>query len=173
MSSALTKHPVNGKDRDPMLPDSHQREEQRLLPERLPNLIGTEDDMSRRALTDHEAETLRTLLSVAQGQERLIKLQEDQAKALSDNNEIIKKMFADGTKASLPTWLMSILVAAVLTLLSWIYIEQMGDLRGRVQTSETFIKNTREQMIAHGWKLDREGNLYWPGDDAPQNPKGK
>lgn len=75
-------------------------------------------------------------------------------------------------KTALPNWAWSVLCFMLLGLLGFVYatvdrrIEDQAHerekLERRLETQETFMKNTREQLIAHGWTVDNMGNISPP-----------
>lgn len=68
-------------------------------------------------------------------------------------------------KTAIPNWLMGFIILAFFSLLGFVYStvdRQIGKLEMRIQTQETYMKNTREKLIEHGWSIDDNGNIYPP-----------
>jgi hypothetical protein len=72
-------------------------------------------------------------------------------------------------KTAIPNWLMPIICTAFVSLIVYIFttivqnIEKNYEkLERRIDTQETYMKNTREQLIAHGWTVDDNGNVKPP-----------
>jgi len=72
-------------------------------------------------------------------------------------------------KTALPNWLMPILCTAFIGLVVWSFTTVVQNLQKenekleiRMATQETYMKNTREQLIAHGWTVDDQGNVRAP-----------
>jgi hypothetical protein len=75
-------------------------------------------------------------------------------------------------RTSLPNWFLPIIFVAFFTLIGFVYatvdrrIEDKGreveKLEHRLELQETYMKNTREQLIAHGWTVDEQGNIRPP-----------
>lgn len=68
-------------------------------------------------------------------------------------------------RTAVPNWVMPILATIVLALIAFVYStidREMGRLDRRLETQEIYMKNTREQLIAHGWQVDNQGNITAP-----------
>lgn len=72
----------------------------------------------------------------------------------------------------IPNWVFPILATIVLGLIAVIWQfnqaqfnevnNTMREMKSHMETVDTFIKNTREQLIAHGWSIDDNGNIHPP-----------
>ncbi len=68
-------------------------------------------------------------------------------------------------RTTMPNWLMTAIVLAFFALLGFVYTtmqKELDRLDARVSTQESWMKNTREQLIAHGWTVDDQGNIRPP-----------
>lgn len=75
-------------------------------------------------------------------------------------------------KTSIPNWFMPVLCSILFVLLGFVYTtvdrriedkqREIDRLERRLETQETFMKNTREQLIANGWTVDDLGVIRAP-----------
>src|ERR1700684_2833752 len=75
-------------------------------------------------------------------------------------------------KAAIPNWLMQIVIGTFLALIGFVYStiqkdfshqqDQITDLKNNLSLEQVRQQNTREQLIAHGWTVDDQGNIHAP-----------
>jgi hypothetical protein len=70
-------------------------------------------------------------------------------------------------KTALPNWLMPLICSVFIGLVVYAFTTVVQNLEKgneklerRLDTQETYMKNTREQLIAHGWTVDDQGNVH-------------
>ena len=82
------------------------------------------------------------------------------------------EMPAARDRTQMPNWVMTAIVGILMVLLGFVYTtvdrriedkqREIDKLEIRLATQETYMKNTREQLIANGWKVDDAGNIRPP-----------
>lgn len=131
----------------------------------LPRDLTYEDEMAARH-SDELGAVLDQLSAVTLGITA-------QAKAFDQQTNILLKLTerldATKDKTALPNWLMPLLCSAFVGLLVWIFTtsnqstqREIERVSTKVETQDTWIRNTREQLIAHGWAVDPQGNVTAP-----------
>jgi len=75
-------------------------------------------------------------------------------------------------KTTVPNWALTTFCGVLLLLLGFVYTtvdrriedkqREMDKLEIRVAQQETYMKNTREKLIANGWQVDEAGNINPP-----------
>lgn len=82
---------------------------------------------------------------------------------------MVEKLDGGKDRTALPNWLMPLICTAFIGLIVWIFnssIQSMSKenekLERRLETQETYMKDTREKLIAHGWTVDERGILLPP-----------
>ncbi len=105
--------------------------------------------------------------------------QAETAKHFEKQSELFAQMVQGSgkDKIGIPNFMVSIFLGVVLALVAWIFNNSLQTiqrdaekLERKVETQETWTKNTREQLIAHGWQVDDQGNVKAP---PPSNPTRK
>lgn len=84
-------------------------------------------------------------------------------------NRFVDQLGNNKDKTPLPNWLMPIICTAFIGLVVWAFTTVIQNLsrdneklERRIELQETYTKNTREQLIAHGWTVDDKGNVLAP-----------
>ena len=81
-------------------------------------------------------------------------------------------------KTTLPNWLMPILAAILLALIGFVYTtidrritdakegyeKDIKRLELKIETQDTWIRNMRELLIAHGWDISEDGKVTKRGE---------